>query len=205
MRADTCCDCGAPQADRHAHSASDTWHWSALLFRNHPFLAEVDDGLCGDSISASQQTSVLVKTLTRTRRGPMSCDVSPKTYQVIVSPTSLTAKHPALTLKIPPVQKVQPKTSFSAHAMLGSRRPPPFLHARPSSAYFETCRCARATKNHLILSQSEGCTSPAASRAFQSAAACTRAAQAASSCGPSVPDSREVSSFQRSVACKVRW
>lgn len=110
-----------------------------------------------------------------------------------------------LTLKIPPVQNVHPKTSFSAHAMLGSRRPPPSLHARSRCAYIETWKCTRATKNQLILSKSDGCTSPPASRAFQSAAACTRAAQAASKRVPSVPASREGSSFQRSVAWSVRW
>ena len=51
MRANTRGNCGAPQADRHTYSASNTWYRLTLLLSDQPSFAEVDDRLCGDSIS----------------------------------------------------------------------------------------------------------------------------------------------------------
>lgn len=51
MRANTRGDCGAPQADGHAYSASNTWYRLTLLLSNQPGFAEVDDCLYSDSVS----------------------------------------------------------------------------------------------------------------------------------------------------------
>lgn len=186
MRADTSHDCNTEESDSHTDTSSYIGEGLAGFLSSKVFFSKVDNGLQGDHEFMSSRIDAR-RTLTRI--GPINCDVSPR------------------TLNNPPSQKDKPRVSLRAHARLASFRPSCSSHCLSRAARFSLYpepRFLKAWKVHFARFSTGGRISPFSSRAFHSCASFTLRAHASSNLSPRGPHSRELSSFQRSVAWSVR-